>query len=263
MSPLRNRPASVDPAQFTPSKTSSLCVSYGTPAFKRRFCGRSDSNMPLQSNLPHLRCMVDSQLLKQNRDSPGIDERRVLRAPNLSPLDSLGRRVGLNGEMLDEEPRRKISSEITKFVSRSIDPHAITQAMLRQSCHRKIQVEDSFSGSNIKAQLSKATCSSSSPLVPGGTSINRLPPESIQPVQKQKDSKEVPSALKGSPMIPLHLRAIYNEETAAAAKEADKYAFRPKELPKGYHGPRPAPWGIQQEFSIRKAAHGECGRQVL
>jgi len=152
-SPLRNRAYSVDPKDFTPSRTQSITVAYGSPAFQRRFGRRSDNNLPLPADSPHLRALADSQLLRHNRDAPNVDERRVLRGPGCMP-ESLGRVYGLNGEEdLSTVPRGSVYSDITKYQSRSIDPHSVTQSMLMHNTKRRINVMSTCNGGEVKAQV--------------------------------------------------------------------------------------------------------------
>merc|ERR1712070_6776 len=141
LSPLRNRPASVNQEFFTPSRTQSICVAYGSDAFHRRSGRRSDQRAHLPIDNVELRTFADSTLLKKHRDEVSMDERRVVRGPNLLP-SQFGRAVGLNGEAgYPEERVGKKSTDVTKFSSLPMDTRAKTQAMIRKGCHRMINVE--------------------------------------------------------------------------------------------------------------------------
>jgi len=153
LSPLRNRCLSVDPNDFTPSRTQTITVAYGSPAFHRRFGRRSDLNLPVPGDSPGLRTFADSHLFRRHRDVPNVDERRVIRAASFNP-SGLGRIIGLNGEEdLSDVPRGSRYSDITKYQSRSIDPHAITQAAICSGTKRKLNVLPTCNGQEIKDQV--------------------------------------------------------------------------------------------------------------
>jgi len=152
LSPLRNR-ASSAMAQISPSRTNTLMVSYGSEEFKQRYARRRDNNLPLPIDDLYQRTFSDSQLLRQRRDFPEVDERRVTRMPSLLPASD-DRQEGLNGEEGSAHlPAHKRCSDVTKFNSTSIDPHAVTQANVRSGCHRVIKVYTSFNGMDVKSQV--------------------------------------------------------------------------------------------------------------
>jgi len=156
-SPLKNRPSpSIDECSYSPSRTQTITVAYGTEAFKQHYSRRRDANVPLPCDSPWLRTFTDSQLLKNNRDYPAVDERRISRSTSCLLPGGDDRIEGLNGEeegALSQIPRKYRCSDITKFRSHSVDPHAVPQAALRTSCHRKINIDSCFAGSEVKAQL--------------------------------------------------------------------------------------------------------------